>query len=282
MRAGSARARTPGDRANARACGAPSARSSPAGNRRRRPAAASDRVLRVFVRPRDTSRTTRRGCAAAIAGAPEAWSRWPWVTRTPRRARALRSERRRERREMPRMADAGVDQQRRSACDPATGTCCCPRRSSDPGCARRGDQVITVRATSKNYSEAPSVDDASCCRYWPRKSSASAAQSATRAHGGAPVLAARLRVFGLARTRRRRSGGRRLRTRRCDSDRSCTTRARRCDRVRPRSGANVSAARRVGHDLAGVPADEHPFAGLALELDDVQHVLVGRAAASTM
>ena len=76
----------------------------------------------------------------------------------------------------------------------------------------------------------------------------------------APVLAARLRVLGLRRTRRRRSAARRPRTRRFDSDRSCTTARPTNALVMPRSGANVSGARRVGHDFAGVAADEHPLA----------------------
>ena len=50
------------------------------------------------------------------------------------------------------------------------------------------------------------------------------------------------------------------------------------DRVRPRSGANVERRARVGHDFAGVAADKHPFAGLPLELHDVEHVLVASPA----
>ena len=172
---------------------------------------------------------------------------------------------------MPRFADAGVDQRGRSAvAGEQIGVVARPGH-------RTGIVGASSRIEHRPASETIAKRRPSTCelrRYWPRKSSRSPAMPT-------PVTVARqcwpraceysaLRVEAVAVLADGAS-----RTRGCDSDRSCTTRAPTIERVRPRSGANDSAARRVGHDFAGIAADEHPFAGLPLELDDVEHVLVG-------
>ena len=162
-------------------------------DRRRRAAPRGRRSGASSLGPGVLRKRPRRRARAASAGAPAAWSRWPCVTST-RSSRARAPSAALELGEMPRLADAGIDERRLARRGRRADRCCCPGPVIGPGL--RASIRIGGWNRPRNYTGARAPGEN--CGGTGRGSRRARPRSSAAVDRRAPVLAVRLRVLDLA------------------------------------------------------------------------------------